>query len=120
MGLSARVTRVVGQIGALRAVTPASETVSVRVAVGGTPPFVRHRQVGASLSGLIAGRDPESRSGPMSSSGDVCSAECVPRAAAAGMVSGAMRPIGERLVDGQRKPTGKSRLGLCVVTCGPS
>ena len=110
MGLSARVTRVVGQIGARRLPHGARLGIGNGVgarrcrSVGGTPPFVRHRQVGASLSGLIAGRDPESRVGPAPSS-DVCrcSAECAPRAAAAGLVSGAMRPIGERLGDGQRK-----------------
>ena len=63
MGLSARVTRVVGQIGARRLAAGARRhrkrcrRASVSP-VGGTPPFVRHRQVGASLSSLIAGRDP--------------------------------------------------------------
>ena len=90
-------------------------------AVGGTLPFVRHRQVGASLSGLIAGGDSQSRVGPVAFS-DVAGAplNVHVRVAAVGLVCDAMPPFSERRGDGQRKSTRKSRLGLCVVTCGPS
>ena len=102
MGLSARVTRVVGQIGDRRLV------LGVRAGVGngagraslspagGTPPFVRHRQVGASLSGLIAGRYLQSRVGSAATSvAAVAPWNVRACAATAGLVCGAMRPIGE-------------------------
>ena len=66
MGLSARVTRVVGQIGDCRCVRSARRASARRVDAGAldrTLPFVRHRQVGASLCGLIADSDPQSRAG---------------------------------------------------------
>ena len=126
MGLSARVTRVVGQIGDCWLHTGGGSgsrewAVSSSVTViSRTLPFVRHRQVGASLPGLIAGGDSQSRVGLAGAFGRrQCSAECA-RSRGSGRLGLRCNAEGERLGDGLRKSTRKSRLGLCVVTCGPS